>query len=174
MNKGVLIGLMALGGDAPSQFTPLQLKSLSDVAEQVAVVVENANLYWQSQTQASRELLINQLTRAIRQSLEIDAILSAAVQELGRVLGVSRCFIQYGPEEGDTPARSYSYELPGVEPVGADELSAAALEQTVFEERLKRSPASQDTWNPFILNDVRDCPPFLTCQAFLRGAMCSR
>lgn len=166
VNKGVLIGLMALGRESSAPFAPQQLKSLADVAEQVAVVVENASLYWQSQTQASRELLINQLTRAIRQSLEIDAILGAATRELGQVLGVSRCYIQYAPPGADTPSQVYSYELPGVAAIAPEELARVALERAVFDERLRRDPASQDAWNPFVLNDVRDAPAFLPCQAF--------
>lgn len=43
--------------------------------------------------QGRREQLINLITSAIRQSLEPEQVFSAAVQELGQVMQVERCFI---------------------------------------------------------------------------------
>lgn len=171
INKGVVIGLIAMASASEGGFTHSQEELLAEVSAQLAVAVENAKFYWQTQAQASREFLINQLTMSIRQSLDIDSILSTAVMEIGKVTGVSRCFIRYfqpgaierafeaeGIEEitGEHPAlpevppRVYRYQIPGVPPLDDD---GADFERAVFQLR-KDQP-----YNPFILNDVRDCPP---------------
>jgi signal transduction histidine kinase len=155
VNKGVVIGLIALSGDEPDGFPPAHEELLDDVSAQLAVAVENARLYWQTQAQAGREFLINQLTRSIRQSLDIDVILGTAVTELGKVMGVSRCFIRYFPPAGPggdpVDEKSFHYRMPGVPPL--PESPEARPEREVF--RLRKD----QSYNPFILNDVRDCLP---------------
>lgn len=148
INKGVVIGLIALSASQEHGFNQAQEELLSEVSAQLAVAVENAKFYWQTQAQASREFLINQLTRSIRQSLDTDIILGTAVTELGKVMGISRCFIRYFSPEGQEKA--FQYQLPGT-PNMTQGLSCS--ERAVFNLR-KDQP-----YNPFILNDVRDCPP---------------
>lgn len=148
INKGVVIGLIAMSSQTEGGFYQYQEELLNEVSAQLAVAVENAKLYWQTQAQAGREFLINQLTRSIRQSLDIDIILGTAVMELGKVLGVSRCFIRYFPENGQEKA--FQYQIPGATRLDNDGLE---LERKVFQLRKEQS------YNPFILNDVRDCPP---------------
>lgn len=170
VNKGVVIGLIALSGDEPAGFLPVHEELMDDVSAQLAVAVENARLYWQTQAQAGREFLINQLTRSIRQSLDIDVILGTAVTELGKVMGVSRCFIRYfppaGPDNADVgdavSAKSFHYRMPGVPPFPTDR-EVHPVEGDVF--RLRK----EQSYNPFILNDVRDCPPDWIPQAWFEA-----
>lgn len=157
INKGVVIGLIAMSTSAEGGFYHYQEDLLAEVSAQLAVAVENAKFYWQTQAQASREFLINQLTRSIRQSLDIDIILGTAVTELGKVLGVSRCFIRYFPF--DEEEKAFQYQLPGVRRLSLEEV---AYEKNVFSLR------KEQTYNPFILNDIRDCPPQLDSQGHLR------
>jgi signal transduction histidine kinase len=159
VNKGVVIGLIAMTTHTEGGFYHYQEELLTEVSAQLAVAVENAKFYWQTQAQASREFLINQLTMSIRQSLEIDIILGTAVTELGKVTGISRCFIRYFSPNGQTQA--FQYQLPGIRRLEADEL---ALERKIFE--LRRDQPH----NPFILNDVRDCPEILASQEALEAA----
>jgi signal transduction histidine kinase len=148
INKGVAIGLIAMSTTREGGFYHYQEELLTEVSAQLAVAVENAKFYWQTQAQASREFLINQLTRSIRQSLDIDIILSTAVTELGKVMGISRCFIRYFAPDG--PEKAFQYQLPSTRRLAGDEVFS---EKSVFNLR-KDQP-----YNPFILNDVRDCPP---------------
>ncbi len=147
VNKGVVIGVIALSTAHSSGFTVYQESLLKEVSSQIAVAVENAKFYWQTQAQAGREFLINQLTRSIRQSLNIEIILGTAVTELGKVLGVSRCFIRYFAP--DTEEKTFQYQLPGITRLPQ---AGLALERDAFQ--LRKDQAT----NPFILNDVRDCP----------------
>jgi two-component system NtrC family sensor kinase len=158
INKGMVIGLIAMIRNANELFQPLEESQLVQVCEQLAVAVENAKFYWQTQTQASREFLINQIIKSIRQSLDVETILKTAVGELGRVLGVSRCQIHYFQAAPPIPS-VYTYRMPGVAPlINAPE----GFEQELF--RLRQQP--DQAFNPFILNDVRDCPERFVSPAF--------
>ncbi len=146
ISKGVMIGCISLFG---KHYTPVHLQLLEDVSEHLAVAVENARLYWQTQNQAGREFLINQITKAIRQSLNIQRILQTTVQEIGQVMGLSRCIIHYW-NTVDNQFEAFEYVLPGVLPV-EDSTQLAQFEKNLF---LQRSDSPQ-RYNPFILNDVR-------------------
>lgn len=167
INKGVVIGLITLSRFSDTAFDKQAEVLLNQISSQLALAVENARFYWQTQAQASREFLINQLTMAIRQSLEIDVILSTAVMELGKVMGVSRCFIRYfsdsanldAPSDpsGENSQKRFGYHLPGIKPVTQED-----FEQRIFQLRKEGTQPH----NPFILNDVRDCPENLAPQSF--------
>lgn len=159
INKGVVIGIIAMSSPLSGHFSSHQAELLAEVSDQLAVAVENAKFYWQTQAQASREFLINQLTRSIRQSLDIDIILDTAVTELGKVIGVSRCFIRYFPPDGEE--KTFHYQLPGTQRLNPEEL---ASEKALFGMR------KEQTLNPFILNDVRDCPPHWSMQGYLQDS----
>ncbi len=158
INKGMVIGLIAMIRHAKDSFQAHEESQLVQVCEQLAVAVENAKFYWQTQTQASREFLINQIIKSIRQSLDVETILKTAVGELGRVLGVSRCQIHYFQAVSPTPS-VYTYKMPGV---AALSNAPVGFEQELF--RLRQQP--DQAFNPFILNDVRDCPERFVPPAF--------
>lgn len=175
VNKGIVIGLITLSAIEENTYNTVAQQLLNQVSTQLAVAVENAKLYWQTQAQASREFLINQLTMAIRQSLDIDMILSTAVMELGKVLGVSRCFIRYyesalvGEDSADEERdRLFAYHLPGVSMMRHWEKpnQEDASNKTQDFERQVFSFRKEQSYNPFILNDIRDCPPQLADETF--------
>ncbi len=146
MSKGILIGAISLMGQA---FSPLHQNLLEEASAQLAVAVENARLYWQTQNQASQAFLINQITKSIRQSLNIQQILETTVQELGKVLGLSRCMIHYWGSEAES-FEHFEYVFPGILPIGSTH------EFVRFERQLfLRREESAGKFNPFILNDCR-------------------
>lgn len=144
ISKRMVIGFIGLSAHS---FHPQAMDLLSDIAESLAVAVENARLYWQTQNQASREFLINQVTKAIRQTLDINQILQTTVEEVGRVLGVSRCVIHYWQLQGT----SFEYNLSGVTPI-QNLGEFLDFEYQVF---MKRQP-SLAQFNPFVLNDCQN------------------
>jgi K+-sensing histidine kinase KdpD len=115
--------------DKPS-LPPQQQAYLDLITGQLTVALQNANLYQQTQEQASQAFLLNQISQALRQSLEIPEILSTAVEEIAKLLGVSRCIISvsFQPlnpvsllpasiEATPTPGSEvtlYQYQLPGI------------------------------------------------------------
>jgi signal transduction histidine kinase len=196
VSKGVTTGLVALSRLAdnaeplPSQIhlqTHLQTvvryqqahaELLDEVAELLAVAIENARFYWQTQAQASRAFLVNQLAQSIRQFLDIDQILETAAQELGKVTGVSRCDIRYFGEapvwteldesstnpadaspSGDT-TRTYHYRVPGIAELRIPADSAIQdIERHLF--TVRRPDPSNGFLNPFVFNDTTTCPASL-------------
>ena len=76
---------------------------VEEIAERLALVLENARLMQEAQSLVSREQRINLISSQVRSSISLDTILQNTVRELGRALGASRTFIQLGIEP-DNPA----------------------------------------------------------------------
>ena len=74
------------------------------VADQTGIAIRQAELYQKAESTSIREALVNRLTMAIRASLRLPAVLSAATRELGTALNASRVHLfLYNSEEADTP-----------------------------------------------------------------------
>jgi PAS domain S-box-containing protein len=71
---------------------------VEEIAERLALVLENARLMQEAQALVSREQRINLISSQVRSSISLDTILQNTVRELGRALGASRTFIQLGIE----------------------------------------------------------------------------
>jgi PAS domain S-box-containing protein len=69
---------------------------LADIAGHIAQAVENARLVEQTQRAAERERLINEINARVRQSVDLDAILRTAVNELGQSLKAARVMARVG------------------------------------------------------------------------------
>lgn len=74
-----------------SENTKLLAKEL---ANRLALAVDNARLLDESQQAASREQLLNEISSKLSQQADVSHILQIAVQELGRVLPVSQTIIR--------------------------------------------------------------------------------
>ena len=66
------------------------------VSERAALALENANLFVAAERGVTQERLISEITTRIGESKDIDQILQTTVQELGRMLGTTRTYIQLG------------------------------------------------------------------------------
>ncbi len=69
---------------------------LTDVAGHIAQAVENARLVEQTQRTAQRERMINEINARVRQSVDLEAILRTAVNELGQSLKAARVVARVG------------------------------------------------------------------------------
>jgi GAF domain-containing protein len=61
---------------------------IQSIAYQVAVALENAQTYSQTQKQAERATVINDISRKIQNTSTVEQALQVAVRELGKTLGV--------------------------------------------------------------------------------------
>ena len=77
---------------------------VEEIAERLALVLENARLMQEAQSLVSREQRINLISSQVRSSISLDTILQNTVRELGRALGASRTFIQLGIEPDNPPS----------------------------------------------------------------------
>ncbi|MEW5861691.1 MAG: GAF domain-containing sensor histidine kinase, partial [Cyanobacteriota bacterium] len=91
--------LIAHHCSAPRQWQQLEIDLLCSLATQVAIAIQQAELYNQMQQQAQREQALNRSISAIRSSLELEVIFATAAAEIGQLLHIDRVSIlQYLPE----------------------------------------------------------------------------
>jgi signal transduction histidine kinase len=77
----------------PRLWTNEESRLLTALAHLIGVTTMQVRLYEVSKRQALEQTLINQITRDIRDSLDPDQVLRAAVQRLGEHLNVDRCLV---------------------------------------------------------------------------------
>ncbi|HBE20232.1 MAG TPA: hypothetical protein DEG17_09220 [Cyanobacteria bacterium UBA11149] len=84
----------------PRQWQPFEIDLLQQLASQVAIAIQQSQLYEQTQSLFLREQAINRVTQAIRASLDLNTIFLTTVKEIVEVLEVELAqIIQYLPEE---------------------------------------------------------------------------
>ena len=93
ISKGEVIGLLALDKTEPRFYQPHHEQLALAFANQVAVALENARLFEESDRrtaeldrQAQRLALLNRVSQQMVQSLDIDNVLQIALDEIGRAL----------------------------------------------------------------------------------------
>ena len=79
-------------------WTDEELRVVEQAILQIGPALENARLLEEAQTRATREQTVNMIAAQVRNAAGVQAILQNTVRELGKALGVSRTFIQFGVE----------------------------------------------------------------------------
>lgn len=77
------------------------LNFLKIIASQAGIVINQANLYKQSQLQVERETLLRKINQAISSTLDIDKILDLICTEVAQLFNVQRAVIVEFPFEDD-------------------------------------------------------------------------
>jgi len=114
--RGQTIGALGLRRDEAGGWTADDIALVQAVAEQVALTLENMRLFEEARRRARREQIIREITTKMRGSTDLDTILQTTVQELAKVLGTSRTFVQLG-----TAPQSVNSEGKGGQPNGHQE-----------------------------------------------------
>ncbi len=99
------IGFIGCLSDRPRCWSATELDLLQAIAQQLTIAIGQAQLYEQTQKQAQRERLVNQITAQTRQSFELADILQGAIARLLDALQVDRCLVHLVDEgsEATTP-----------------------------------------------------------------------
>lgn len=107
--RGQRIGSLALARRDDLPWSEAEQTLAVEIAEQVALALENARLLSDAQQRAAQEQMIGELTTRFSRTLEPEALLQEAVSELKRLPNVSEVsvFIQ-PPEAGDGSGRRTS------------------------------------------------------------------
>lgn len=92
------IGYMSVEGSEES-FSEADLTLIEAVTSQTALALENARLLEESQRRASQEQKINRLSEEFSKASDMEAILRAAISELGQLPSVSEVSVQMVPPE---------------------------------------------------------------------------
>ncbi|MCA9916707.1 MAG: GAF domain-containing protein [Anaerolineales bacterium] len=87
------IGAISVQSYAQAAYTERDLVLLEGIANHVAVALENARLYTDTQKRAEREALVNSITQKIQSTLTMETALQTAVAELGQALKAKRATV---------------------------------------------------------------------------------
>ncbi|MBW4521865.1 MAG: PAS domain S-box protein [Scytolyngbya sp. HA4215-MV1] len=83
------------------QWQHAEAEFLQQISNQLAIAIQQGQLYQQTQQQAQRAQTLNRVVQAIRNSLDLNTIFSTAVAEVGRLLHITRTnIVQYLPDRG--------------------------------------------------------------------------
>jgi PAS domain S-box-containing protein len=122
--RSIMYVAIRVGDETPAAFalsTTKQARRWSEsdiaiakaVADQTGIAIRQAKLYQSAEATSTRETLANSLSLAIRASLSLPEVLSAATRELGRALSASRVhWRRYDSENGSLPLQ-HEYVAPG-------------------------------------------------------------
>lgn len=94
-----VIGYLELETDRPGLSAEEQ-RLVEAVAAQASLALENARLIEETQARAARERVLNEMTAQMSRSLDLDALLRTAVQELGKIPQVVEVSVHVGPGGG--------------------------------------------------------------------------
>ncbi|HEY9893838.1 MAG TPA: GAF domain-containing protein [Candidatus Sericytochromatia bacterium] len=100
-SQGGSNGFIACLSDEPRYWSPAEVEFIQSIAQQLEIAIRQAQLYEQTQKQAQRERLVNQITAQTRQSFELGTILSGAIAQLLEALKVDRCLVHLVEDPGD-------------------------------------------------------------------------
>ncbi|MBN1488003.1 MAG: GAF domain-containing protein [Anaerolineae bacterium] len=80
-------------------WTTEEMNLLEELTDRLAQALDGARLYQDTQRSAIREQLTGEITANIRAEVEVEALLTKALEELGRALGAKRATVQLEVEE---------------------------------------------------------------------------
>jgi PAS domain S-box-containing protein len=84
---------------AQRQWHQAEAEFLQQISNQLAIAIQQGQLYQQTQQQAQRAQTLNRVVQAIRNSLDLNTIFSTAVAEVGQLLHLTRTnIVQYLPD----------------------------------------------------------------------------
>jgi PAS domain S-box-containing protein len=82
-----VIGVLWVGSSTPGAFSNTDTTVLIPLANAAAVALENSRLLQESQTRATYEERLNQITVRLQENTNINSLLSVTLQDLGETLG---------------------------------------------------------------------------------------
>jgi two-component system, OmpR family, phosphate regulon sensor histidine kinase PhoR len=127
-------------------FSADELGPLRMLASEAAVALERAGSASALEEALDRERLVSSIAHKVRSELDLEALLHVAVEELGRALGLTRCFVRLG-EEGGALTIEGEWTAEGLEPVGRPD--AERLPLSTIAARTGRTAAVADVESEF-------------------------
>jgi len=135
MVRGRCVGALAVDNRRGRVlFGERDLEMLRDMADHTGLVLESIRAVGELAERERRAELLNAINSRIRQSLDLQTILEAAVRELGTALGVSRCLVRLRRGNDLLPPAS-EWRGPEVAPAAPDADPALPLLLTAMRER---------------------------------------
>jgi GAF domain-containing protein len=99
--QGQVIGILGLEDTDPEHAWSVEEISLVEtISAQLSLTLENIRLLDETQKRAEREALIADITRRMRETLDIDSVLQTSVREIGESLGLQEVTVNLGLNHG--------------------------------------------------------------------------
>ena len=146
-----LVGALLLIGEGPGDLIADKVQLPMIMGQYVAGSIHSALSVKEAEARAEREALLNRISQRARASLDPEEILGSTVEELAKVLDVSRAFICAGATE-EGLAISYEWDAPGVAAVG---IGATHIPVARLAARLGRTVVVTDVRTDRRFNDPR-------------------
>jgi PAS domain S-box-containing protein len=140
LSEGRVTGVLVVASREPRLFSAADMDLMVDLANETALALGRTRSEEALEAALEREKLVAEISRRVRSELDVDSLLQVAVTEVGRALGVGRCFVRLG-EEGEQGPIEAEWDGPGVEPIGA---SADRLPISNLSARERRTVALSD------------------------------
>lgn len=103
--RNQILGALNLRFDG-DYVAPEVVQMVEQVADRLAVSLESARLLEETRRAALRERMVGEVSRRIRQSLEVDEVLQAAAREIRDAMDYYRVSIRLAPQDGAEGTRS--------------------------------------------------------------------
>ena len=88
--------------DGDGKWNSRELALISNLVEQLGTALESARLYEDTQRRAARERLVGEVTAKIRESLDMESVMQAAVSQMREALDIAEVEIRLEPGEIET------------------------------------------------------------------------
>ncbi len=98
-----VIGVLNLRSEN-KPISPEAVSLVEEVANRLALALENARLFDEARLHATRERALNQMMARFARSFDIDTVLQTAVRELGQLPHVAEVSVHMGLPEAPSPA----------------------------------------------------------------------
>jgi GAF domain-containing protein len=95
--RGQVMGVLGFRrSESGERWTTEAVTLLETLAEQLSLALESARLYQDTQRRAEYERLTGEVTARMRETLDVDAVLQAAVHEMRQMLGLAEVEVRMG------------------------------------------------------------------------------
>jgi two-component system phosphate regulon sensor histidine kinase PhoR len=149
LSEGRCTGVLAVASSEPRLFSSAEMELMVDFANETALALGRTQSNEALQAALDRERLMAEVSRRVRSELDLGAVLQVAVEEVGRAVGVARCFIRLGEQGEALPIRA-EWDAPGFESVGG---SAVRLPVSNLAVRERRTVVIEDVLTAPELDD---------------------
>ena len=150
LDEPKVVGVLVLIASRERRFfSSAELELVQSLANEAAGLIERSRSADALQAALERERLVAEIARKVRSELDLDDVLSVAVTETARALGVDRCFIRLGQPDEPTPVRA-EWKAACLEPIGE---AAGRLPASNLALRERRTVAIGDVANAAELDD---------------------
>ncbi len=97
-----VVGVMSFHKDGTEgSWSDEEVRMLEALIEELGQALESARLYEDTQRRAARERMLSEVTASFAQSLDFEAVLQAAAQELGRLPKVTEASVHVGVSKAE-------------------------------------------------------------------------